>query len=287
VLDKYIELTIGKSSIKITPKVTSNVAKIFPSRISDLILTFKEGTMTIYDALVSDKKILFVGDANTSCEKICNYIFACLDMLPNSTALLKRIHPYKNLYDLDFLKASNSIYAVTNPIFKTKTDSWDIMCEIDTGKIMISEKYRIQLSSINKESDMFLIKELLYKIKNEGLCDYEIERYFRIYSNHLFKITAEQHFIDDNALTNEVNKQYKRKLLIQASQSWRVETEVEKLRTAINCNGRNVKTIALHLNSLWYRKNIDREELLIIYRDINRFLDNELFVNIVKRFLTF
>jgi hypothetical protein len=234
--------------------------------------------MTIYDAMISDKKILFIGDANTSCEKLCNYVFSCLDILP-SNSLYKRLHPYKNLYDLDFLKANNSVYAVTNPIFKNKTDCWDIMCEIDTGKIVISEKYKSQFSL--KESDQFFIKELLYKIKNEGLSEYEVVRYFNLYTNHLFKITGEQYFIDDNSLTNEVNKQYKRKVVLQTSQLWRVETEMEKLKLALNCNGRNIKTIDLHLNNLWYRKNIDREELLLIYRDINRFLDNEKFANIV------
>jgi hypothetical protein len=278
---KLYETVINKTNIKINPIVSSNQEKVFPSKIADLIKTFKESTMTIYDALISDKKILFIGDANTSCEKLCNFLFSCIDMIGNPS-ILKRLHPYKNLYDLDFLKSANSVYAVTNPIFKNKTDCWDIMCEIDTGKILMSEKYKTQFLAINRESDQFFIKELLYKIKNDNISEYEIERYFRTYTNHLFRITGEHYFIDDNSLTNEVNKQYKRKVILQTSQLWRVETEMDKLRTAINCNGRNVKMITLHLNSLWYRKNIDREELLLIYRDINRFLDNEQFVNIVR-----
>jgi hypothetical protein len=283
---KPLHVAIGKTNIKINPAISSNEEKIFPSRIIELITTFKEGTMTIYDALISDKKILFIGDASTSCEKLCNFVFSCIDMV-GSTSLLKRLHPYKNLYDLDFLKVTNSVYAVTNPIFKNKTDCWDIMCEIDTGKIIQSEKYKTHAVNINKESDQFFVKELLYKIKNEGISEYEIERYFKLYTNHIFRITGEQYFIDDNSLTNEANKQYKRKVLLQTSQLWRVETEMDKLRTAINCNGRNVKTIGLHLNGLFYRKNIEREELLLIYRDINRFLDNEHFVNIVTTYLNY
>jgi hypothetical protein len=142
---QHFDIEVNKTKIRVENILTQNEEKIFPSKLNDLILTFKDGVMTIYDALLSDKKILFVGDSNTSCEKLCNYVFSCLDLVPDCLGILKRIHPYKNLYDMDFLKSNNSIYAVTNPIFKNKTDSWDIMCEVDTGKIILNEKYRQQL----------------------------------------------------------------------------------------------------------------------------------------------
>jgi len=162
--------------------------------------------MSIFDAILNDKKILFIGDNNTSCEKLSNFTFACLNLVcPPCLGILKRINPYKNLYDLDFLKAPNVIYGVTNPIFKSKLDYWDILCEVDTGKVTLSENYKKQHQLVNKDSDQFFIKEILYKINNEFISNYELCKYFRIYTNHLLNITGEQYFSDDIDLMNEVS----------------------------------------------------------------------------------
>ena len=242
--------------------------------------------MIIFEAILSDKKILFVGDSNTSCERLSNFVFSTISIFP-VFCILKRIHPYKNLYDLDFLKTNNCIYAVTNPIFKNKTDYWDIMCEVDSGKVTMSEKFKLYLNTINRESDLFLIKEVIYKIKNDGLNEYEIERYFRLYVNHLFKLTGDEYFIDDNELTNEVILLLIRltnntKEKIQTSQAWRLENELNKMNIIVGYNGKSLKLINHHINSLYYRKNIDKEELILIYKDILRFLGNETCVNIVN-----
>ncbi len=50
----------------------------------------------------------------------------------------------------------------------------------------------------------------------------------------------------------------------------------------IGQNGKSIKLINHHINSLYNRKNIDKEELIMIYKDILRFLGNETCVNIVN-----
>ncbi len=182
---------------------------------------------------------------------------------------------------MDFLKSKNCIYAVTNPIFKNKTDAWDIMCEVDTGKIHVNEAYRKYLNAINRETDLVFIKELLFKIKNEFISEYEICRYFKMYTIHLLKITGDNYFSDEDELTNEINKQYKRKMKLQTSTIWRLDTEYDKFRLLISSNGRSWKLIRGHLDNLYYRKNIDKEELVLIYSDIEKFLHNELYIYMV------
>lgn len=281
--EKFYEIDVGNQKLKLDISLPNYEEKIFPGNLTELIRTFKENTMIIYDAILSDKKILFIGDANTSCEKLNNYVFSCVSMVsPACLGILKRIHPYKNLYDLDFLKSSNCIYAVTNPIFKNKTDSWDVMCEIDSGKISLSENYKKYLNSINRESDNFFIRELLFKINVEYINEYEVEKYFKIYTSHLVKITGEQYFSDDEDLTNEINKQYKRKLKLQMSNFWKFECELDKIRQFINFSGRSLQLISRHVNNLYNRKFIEKEECLLIYRDIDKFLTGgEFFVTLV------
>jgi hypothetical protein len=282
--EKAIEVDVFKHKLRLDVSILNYEEKIFPSNLIQFLQTFKENTMIIYEAILSDKKILFVGDSNTSCEKLSNYIFSTVSLYP-VFGILKRIHPYKNLYDLDFLKSNNCIYAVTNPIFKNKTDYWDIMCEVDSGKVTQSEKFKQHLNSINRDSDIMFIKELLYKLNSEGMNDYEIERYFRTYTNHLFKVAGDEYFIDDIELSNEIAKQVNRKSKISKSQAWKLETEMNKIRDVIGLNGKSLRTIISHIHTLSYRRSIEQKELVGIYRDIARFMENETFINIVSCFI--
>jgi hypothetical protein len=282
--EKNFEIELGGGKISIDLAIQDYEEKIFPSSIIELIKTFKENTMIIYDAILSDKKILFVGDNYTSCERLAIFVFSTMAMVtPLSVGIIKRIHPYKNLYDMEFLKSSNCIYAVTNPIFKSKNDAWDVMCEVDSGKISVSENYKKYLSTINRDTDHFFIKELLFKIKNEFISEYEVGKYFKSYTFHLLKITGDKYFIDDDELTNEVNKQYKRKIKLQNSMIWKIHSEFDKFKELINFNGRSLKLVERHLDNLYYRKNIDKEELILIYSDIDKFLNGgEFYANLVK-----
>lgn len=239
--------------------------------------------MIIYDALLTDKKIMFVGDSSTSCETLSKFVFTCVALLP-IFGISKRLNPYKNLYDLDFLNSNNCVYAVTNPIFKMKSSYWDIMCEIDTGKVIFADAYKKIYNSQNRESDHFFIKELIYKIKNESISEYEIKKYFKIYTFHLLKLGGEKYFIDDADLNHELNKQNKRKILLNNSNFLKLENELDKMRDFIMGKGVSLKKVIKNLENLYYRKNLNKEELFIIYTDVDKFMDCEYNINYVKNF---
>jgi hypothetical protein len=229
--------------------------------------------MTIYDGILNDQKIIFLGGTSTSCKQLSSLIFGCLSMVgPLSFGLIKRLHPYRNLYDLNFLNINNCIYGVTNPIFKSKTKYWDILCEVETGKIAISEKYNEISSNINKESDLLFIKELIYKINNENLTEFEVEQYFTYYTLHLFKISKEQYFAEDELINNEINRQWKRKIKMNNANICKIENEYEKFRSLISYNNTSFEVLGRHINNLVTRKNIEKEELNMIYSDIENFI---------------
>jgi hypothetical protein len=237
--------------------------------------------MIIFDALLSDRKIMFIGESTTSCETLSKFVFSCSSILP-IFGISKRLHPYKNLYDLEFLNINNVVYAVTNPIFKMKSTYWDIMCNVENGQISFNENYKKIYNTQNKESDNFFIKEIIYKIKTEFLSEYEIKRYFKMYTSHIFKLGDEGYFIDDEEINNELNKQYKRKVSLINSFFMKFENEIDQQREKIIFKGVNLKMVYKHLDSLIYRKNINKEELFIIYNDINKFLENDYNINWVN-----
>ena len=45
---------------------------------------------------------------------------------------------YSNLTDLGFLSTPGFIAGVTNPMFKTKKEWWDVLCDISTGEVFVS-----------------------------------------------------------------------------------------------------------------------------------------------------
>lgn len=45
---------------------------------------------------------------------------------------------YANLTDLDFLSTPGFIAGVTNPMFKSKREWWDVLCDISTGEVLLS-----------------------------------------------------------------------------------------------------------------------------------------------------
>ena len=263
----------NNEKIDIDLSLTNNEEKVFQGNLIELIMIFREFTMTIYDGILNDQKIIFVGGPNTSCSKLSRLVFSTLGMVgPLAFGFIKRLHPYRNLYDLDFLKSKNCIYAVTNPIFKSKTKDWDILCEVETGKIAISQEYERKSNMINKESDKMFIQEIIYKIEHDHISEYEVEQYFNLYTAHLIKIVNNEYFNEDEFLNNEINKQSKRKVNLNESEICKIENEYQNLRNIISYNGTNFSSIKAHINNLTTRQNIDKEELTIIYNDIENFV---------------
>jgi hypothetical protein len=67
---------------------------------------------------------------------VCNAVLAsCKLVSPPLKGILRRCYPYANLTDLSFLEnPSGYVAGVTNPMFADKTDWWDVLCDIETGR---------------------------------------------------------------------------------------------------------------------------------------------------------
>ena len=272
--DIYISTSLSpNNTISIDLSLSANEENIFNGSVIELISIFKEYTMTIYDAILNDMKILFIGESQTSCNKLSRCVFSTLSLIgPFAFGFIKRLHPYRNLYDLSFLDLHNCIYAVTNPIFKSKTDSWDVLCEVETGKIAISERYSAISQNINRDSDKVFIKEVINKIQYQFINEYEVQRMFAQYTYHLLKISGDKYFSDDEDLKKEIDSQSKRKIKMNMAQICKIENEYEKFRMILSCNGTSFSVIERHVNNLYYRKMIEKEELGVIYKDIENFV---------------
>ena len=80
----------------------------------------------------------------------------------------------------------------------------------------------------------------------------------------------------------KINKQWQRKIKIQNSTLWKIEKELVKIKENISFNGRSLKLIYNHIDNLYKRKFIEKEELVLLYSDIDKFLGSESLTNEVS-----
>ena len=52
--------------------------------------------------------------------------------------ILQRCFPYTTLNNLDFLEVEGYIAGSTNPIFESHPEWWDVLCDIDSGRVLVS-----------------------------------------------------------------------------------------------------------------------------------------------------
>ncbi|KAL0591504.1 hypothetical protein ABG067_001102 [Albugo candida] len=125
--------------------------------LSNLIATFGEQTMSIYNAVLSGARVIVLGynqpagnfppnayhQVGTTLTnrpgRVCSYVLAMSALIcPPLSGLSHRQFPYANLNDLSFLSVPGYIAGVTNPMFKSKREWWDVLCDITTSEVFTS-----------------------------------------------------------------------------------------------------------------------------------------------------
>jgi hypothetical protein len=120
-------------------------------RLVPLLLRFREQSMRIFNALLAEKRVLFLGHHQPAA-LVCNFVLgACLMVSPPLVGCLQRAHPYATLTNMEFLKTPGYIAGVTNPIFESHTGWWDVCANMSTGEIHLSPAYAKQLAAQSEQ----------------------------------------------------------------------------------------------------------------------------------------
>ncbi|KAJ2864463.1 hypothetical protein GGH94_002915 [Coemansia aciculifera] len=96
----------------------------------------------LMNGLLTQKRIIFLGHGKPAGE-VANYVLAAVALGSGGGGVLRgfanRAFPYTNLTNLDtLLSFSGYIAGVTNPAFEEHPEWWDLLCNINTGKITVS-----------------------------------------------------------------------------------------------------------------------------------------------------
>eukprot|EP01088_Endostelium_zonatum_P006525 TRINITY_DN18660_c0_g1_i1.p1 TRINITY_DN18660_c0_g1~~TRINITY_DN18660_c0_g1_i1.p1 ORF type:complete len:740 (-),score=187.96 TRINITY_DN18660_c0_g1_i1:23-2242(-) len=111
------------------------------NQISQLITRFGvQNFLTIFNAALTGKRVVFVGKHCTS-EELSNCVLATISTVcPPLRGVSKRSFPYTNLANLaSFLGIPGYIIGTANPIFEERKEWWDLLCNLDTNKVLDSE----------------------------------------------------------------------------------------------------------------------------------------------------
>jgi hypothetical protein len=128
----------GDQKIPLKFKVCSTEDQFDDGLLRRLLLKFGEQSMVLFNAVLTGQRVLVLG-YNQPAGDVCNYVLAMSSLVcPPLAGLIERQFPYANLTDLSFLSTPGYIAGVTNPMFKSKKDWWDVLCDISTGEVLVS-----------------------------------------------------------------------------------------------------------------------------------------------------
>ncbi len=116
---------------------------------------FTHPIIVLVNALLTQKRIIFIGHNRPSSEVAEAVLAACA--LASGGILrgfVRHAFPYTDLTKVDdLLKVPGFIAGVTNPAFSHKPEWWDLLCDLPTGRMKISN--RIETASPTEGSMFF------------------------------------------------------------------------------------------------------------------------------------
>lgn len=130
--------TSSKMTIRIPQTTFSD--EVGNGNVLSLVQKFGIQTMTIYNAILSEKRIFFLGFDRPAGE-LSSYVLSAICLVcPPFTGLVANSFPYTNLCYLDFLTVPGFIAGVSNPMFEERGEWWDVLCNIQTGRVTVNPK---------------------------------------------------------------------------------------------------------------------------------------------------
>ena len=114
--------------------------------------------IVLLNALLTYKRVLFLGGSGQPASQVTNVVLSACALGSGcgqffGSSFVERAFPYSNLTNLEnVLAVPGYIAGVSNPRFEDLTSTWDVLCNIETGRIHISKDIQQTPSSGNSSS---------------------------------------------------------------------------------------------------------------------------------------
>eukprot|EP01107_Rhizomastix_libera_P015663 TRINITY_DN601_c0_g1_i1.p1 TRINITY_DN601_c0_g1~~TRINITY_DN601_c0_g1_i1.p1 ORF type:complete len:745 (+),score=211.90 TRINITY_DN601_c0_g1_i1:128-2236(+) len=261
-LQGVISLGAGlpSSNISIEAPLCSSPGEVGDYTIYSLYLKFGRQIMTIYNALLLEKRVMFLG-YNSSSSEVCQYVLASVCMISSVLkGVIQRAFPYVNLLYTQFLEMPGYVAGVTNPVFEEHSEWWDVLCNLQTGKVIINPKIASMFPLDSHSSvDNDLMDIIEHHIQQK--CTEEVIRsLFMKYTQHIVDIAFnEAVFPDEETQESQFKAHHPRTELWSATPSYReCQNEILQRPERSSIKGTDLHR---HVRKLRIRKLLSKEEL--------------------------
>lgn len=269
----------------LTVPVASPPHQIAASSLVNFIHTFGQRTMVIYDAILSQKRIIFTGTRNMSITQIQQFMFAASSMIaPPLHGIFNRILPYVPLSQLTELEKEESFLAgVTNPMFLENRKCYDLGIRIDEGKLQTDANYQRQQYY---QMDLEFIQTLKIRLNEKNITDEDVRQAFQAYTLTMLDLATRLNY--DNSVDSIGMTHHQRQLsdvylnrtrLLKQTHLYRVHQSLTKLMELDKSQGVALSTLKNHVRTLrirgWPEGVLTDSEVRQIYKDIDAYLQTE------------
>lgn len=145
--------------------------------------------MVVYDAILSEKRILMAGSLDYSIGQIIEYVFAASSLV--APLIRYPVFAYLPLHAMAMISEEPCFIAgVTNPMYLQNKRGHDLSCRVDIGKIMMTSGE--DATPYERESyfkaDLAFINSLISRIRQQTINDFEIRQAFFNYTKLMFDL---------------------------------------------------------------------------------------------------
>jgi len=162
---------------------------------------------------------------------------------------------------IDFLSIPGYIAGVTNPMFETHSEWWDILCNINTGKITVNQMTVTEKHVVLDNEFMAQMNAVISSHYGEDT----VRSLFQSYTQHIVDMAFdEEEFADENSRSNE----------LECSKQ-RIENWNRSVFSSTYKNDRKIRrevsaikdpAVPRYIKKLRTRKSIPENEMIKIYQ---------------------
>jgi hypothetical protein len=163
-----------------------------------LIKRFKEDTMVIYNAILEEKRVLFVGFQQPVTDVCYTTISSALLVQPLSLDEIfkRRLYPYTALSQMfTDLKTPGYIAGAANLMYKNRSEVWDVLCDLDINRVYKKTNVEPQYSDMDFEfitKLLVMADNMLGQGQSEDYVEFLLRSHFREYTLHLCKMCTDE-----------------------------------------------------------------------------------------------
>merc|ERR1712137_983066 len=132
-----VDVSVFETSIQLKfPKLIVQ-DQIFPTNFTLLFKKFDSGVASIYDCVISEKRVVFVG--STSAQEICDCVLSASMLIVPVFGLTKESSFPFTSTNCRFQHCLKYIAGVAEKSIANEKQHWDLLCNIDDGTIIWNE----------------------------------------------------------------------------------------------------------------------------------------------------